>query len=129
MPVKVSLKEITDALEVQFDELPNYLDRETGEVHPIHQYVLKLAEDNEPPDDLPEWQQPEYRVAEIIVRKTGRFLALPSRRDVHEWEIMERFARDVEPGAREALLYARRGRGAFGRFNDAIRQHRLEQAW
>ncbi|RMD66578.1 hypothetical protein D6833_01315 [Candidatus Parcubacteria bacterium] len=49
---------------------------------------------------------------------------------MHEWEIMDRFARTLEdPQDREALVHALRGKGAFRRFRNAIRRLGVEEAW
>jgi hypothetical protein len=57
-------------------------------------------------------------------------VALPSKFDVHEWSIMEDFARSVQSDTiREDLLHAIHGAGAFRYFRDTLRRHRIEQTW
>jgi Uncharacterised protein family (UPF0158) len=131
MSATVQLKDIVDALELQFDEMPSFVDRDSGEVYTVPVELLHDAEeceeDEEP--DLPEWQKDEWEVAKRIV-STDRFVRLPSNFDVHEWAIMEEFSLSVESDRiREELLDAINGRGAFRSFKSAIRRHRIEQAW
>jgi hypothetical protein len=131
MAAKADLKEIVDALEMQFDELPAYLDRDTGEVHQIPLELIREAEeeDEEERDDLPDWEKPLWQVARLIV-KGPRFVRLPSKFDVHEWEIMNDFSLSVESASiRKELLDAIRGSGAFRLFKNTIRRRRIEPAW
>ncbi len=127
----VRLSDIFDALEMQFDESSSFLDLDTGQVETVSCDLLREAEetaDGEGPD-LPEWQQQEWEIAKRIV-STDRFRKLPIKFDVHEWAIMEGFSLEVKSDeAREDLLRAIHGAGAFRMFKDTIRRHRIEAAW
>lgn len=131
MPATVRLKDIVDALEIQFDESSSFLDLETGQVETVSRDLLREAEecaDDEEPD-LPAWQEPEWKIAKQIVFG-DRYRKLPTKYDVHEWEIMEEFSLSVESDRiREDLLHAIHGAGAFRYFRDTLRRHRIEQAW
>ena len=131
MPIKIS--DIVDALEMQFDQFRTYLDKETGEVETVSTEVLSLAEEADEadsPDKLPKWQQDEYKIAQLVVERPDRFLELPSKFDVHEWQIMEDFSRSVENDSlRDELLSAIRGRGAFRYFKDVIYRRRVQEDW
>ena len=133
MAAKVDLKEIVEALEMQFDESPAYLDRDRGEVHVVPIELIRDAEeeedDAEERDDLPAWQKPLWEIARLIV-KDPRFLRLPSKFDIHEWEIMNDFSLSVRSASiREELLDAIHGSGAFRQFKNTIRRRRIETAW
>jgi hypothetical protein len=127
----VRLTDIVDALEMQFDESPSYLDLDSGHVETVARDLLREAEeavDDEEPN-LPEWQQQEWKIAKRIV-SADRFRKLPTKFDVHEWAIMEKFSQEVKSDeVREDLLRAIHGAGAFRMFKDAIRRHRIEAAW
>jgi len=131
MPAAARLNDIVDALEMQFDELSSFLDRDAGQVETVSQDLLREAEepdDGEEPD-LPAWQEQEWEIAKRIVF-TDRFVKLPSKFDVHEWAIMQDFSLSVESGRiREDLLHAIHGAGAFRMFKGAVRRHRIESAW
>ena len=59
-----------------------------------------------------------------------RFLSLPSRFDIHEWDIMRRFALSLEDeGACDRLMNDLRGRGAFGRFKNRVHKLGLADQW
>ncbi len=60
----------------------------------------------------------------------GRFLRFPTKNDIHEYSIMKDFVYSLPPGAaRQELVNAICGKGAFRRFKNGIRYHRLEQQW
>ena len=54
-PVKLQL--IIEELEIQFDESRTFLNVETGEIISVTSEELRAAEDDEPFDHLPDWQQ------------------------------------------------------------------------
>jgi hypothetical protein len=127
--MRVRVADIVDVLDLQFDEQLSYLNIDTGEVETVSREVLSMVEEGEPADDLPEWQHREFEVATSIV-ESDRFLRLPSKEDVHEWQIMDDFAHAVEDHSiRNHLLSAIRGRGAFRYFKDVIHHHGIQEDW
>ena len=69
-------------------------------------------------------------LAELIDSSPGRFLPFPTKYDIHEYQIMADFIDALPPGAaRQELAGAIRGKGAFRRFKNGVRYHRLEQRW
>jgi len=130
MPATVRLNDIIDSLEMQFDESSSFLDLETGHVETVSHALLREAEESgidEP--GLPAWQKREWEIAKRIV-SAERFQELPTKFEVHEWEIMKDFSLSVESGSiREDLLRAIRGAGAFQKFKDTLRQHGIESGW
>jgi len=130
MPAAVLLKDIVDALEMQFDESSSYLDLDTGEVETVSRSLLSKAEDSIDAEPyLPGWQKGEWETAKRII-STDRFVKLPTQHDIHEWVIMEDFSHSVESDTiRAELLSALHGRGAFRHFKDTVRRHRIEPDW
>lgn len=58
------------------------------------------------------------------------YLPLPTKFDIHEYSIMERFCRSREDDEmRDDLCDAIRGRGAFRRFKDSIHEHGIADDW
>jgi hypothetical protein len=128
--MKVSLKDIVDALEMQSDEDFYFLDRQTGKVEFVSRDVLGIAEDGGTIDDVLEWQEDQFEVAEARLADWDRFEKLPTKHDIHEWEIMREFAESVEPERlSDELQNAIRGAGAFRYFKDTLRRYRREQDW
>jgi Uncharacterised protein family (UPF0158) len=130
MPSTVRLNDIVDALEMQFDEASSFLDLETGQVEIVSHALLRLAEESgDEKPDLPTWQKHEWEIAKRIA-STDRFQELPTKFEVHEWEIMQDFSRSVESDSiREDLLHALGGAGAFRNFKDTLQRYRIESAW
>jgi hypothetical protein len=126
----ISLREVVDAIEMQSDESESYLDPATGETVLVTEEERRLVEESRPDDPtLPEWLRellPKIRQA----LESERFLRLPDRRDIHEWDIMRRFS-DAQEDAhvRRALHDVIHGAGAFRRFRGAIGRLGIEQAW
>ncbi|MGD1095632.1 MAG: UPF0158 family protein [Bryobacteraceae bacterium] len=126
----VRLNDIVEALEIQVDEFSSFLDLDTGQVESVSHDLLRDAEksSHEEPD-VPDWQKPEWEIAKRIA-SGGRFQKLPTKFDVHEWEIMRDFSRSVESDrVCEDLLNAIHGAGAFRNFKDALWRHSIESAW
>ena len=130
MSATVLLKDIVDALEMQFDESSSFLDLDTGQVETVSRDLLNEAEEpGEEEPDLPEWQKSEWDVVKRIV-STDRFVKLPTKFDIHEWSIMEEFSYSVDSRPIQTdLVYALHGRGAFRHFKDTARRHGIEQDW
>jgi hypothetical protein len=128
MATKVSLIEVVDALEITTDEMSSFVSKRTGEVITLSHEVLHLAEEDAN-EDLPDWQEEDLRLAKAVLETTD-WLGLPSKFEVHEWEIMHRFGQSLpEPGQCEEVLDALHGSGAFRMFKSTIRRLRLEDAW
>lgn len=93
MATKVSLSQVVEALELAGDEMSWFVHKQTGQVVMVSHEVMRLAERDADPD-LPGWQEEELHVARDVLESTD-WLGLPSKFDVHEWEIMNRFAQSV----------------------------------
>jgi hypothetical protein len=130
MPAIILLKDIVDALEMQFDESLSVLDLDTGRVETVSRDLLSEADEpGEEEPDLPDWQEDEWEVANRIV-SSDRFVALPTKFDIHEWSIIEEFSYSVESRPIQAdLLNALHGRRAFRFFKDTVRRHGIEKDW
>jgi len=130
MTTTAKLDELIDALEAQSDSLSAFLDRETGAVELVSKESLSLI-DSEPEEIalLPEWQQEEAELA-VRIQTTDRYLALPDRFDVNEWNIMNDFCHQIRrEDIRNGLLRAIQGNHAFRRFKDKIADHNMWEEW
>jgi hypothetical protein len=130
MTTTAKLDELIDALEGQSDFLFAFLDRETGAVELISDESLSLG-DSEPEEIalLPEWQQEEAELAARI-ETTDRYLALPNRFDVNEWNIMNDFCHQIrQEDIRNQFFRAIQGSHAFRRFKDKIADHNMWEEW
>ena len=90
MTVQVKLKDIIEEMEIQFDESQSFLNINTGEIFFVTSNDLRAAEDDEPFNHLPDWQQENLRIANDVVENFENYIELPTKYDVNEYEMMER---------------------------------------
>jgi len=129
MAAIVSLRDVIDEMDMMSDEATAYINRKTGELMTVTDEMFSLAEDPDEAEDAPEWQK-EFLSKVREVTASEDFIELPSKFDIHEWSIMERFARSVADGdVSDELEAALHGRGAFGRFKDALHRRRIADQW
>jgi len=131
MSIKVKLSEIIEGLEFQSDEARSYLNKEAGELIFISDEEIRVAEEDASLENYPEWQHDLIKKAkEILEDERGIFIALPSRFDIDEYSIMEKFALSVNDEEISDYLYAAiKGKGAFRRFKDEVRRFGIEEDW
>jgi len=130
--MRVKLSEIIEGIEFQSDERSSYLNKLTGEVVMITDEEVHAAEEGESLDDYPEWQQNAIEQAkDILADETDeKYISLPSKYDVHEYNIMERFCSTISDNKiSESLYHAIKGKGAFSRFKDAIHRYEIAEDW
>lgn len=119
----VSLNDIVQEMEMISDTMTVYFRRSTGE------FILVTDEDHLFADP-PEPEQEAIRVTSEALENDCDYVALPSRYDIHEYSIMERFCRTLEDSKLSAdLLRSISGKGAFRRFKEAVCRHSIEETW
>ncbi len=130
MVVTVSLKKVVDALDLPNDEWSAYVDVQTGEVITISGEAADPAEaDDLEIDDIPDWQFEEIENARKV-KDSARYISLPDKFDIHEWDIMRRFSElRQNPRQRSRLLEAIHGSGAFRFFKSTLHQLGIEKEW
>ena len=132
---KVNLKDVVDALEMQWDETESWFNPETADfIHlgPDQLMILGQLEDEEeiPEDDLPEWQKEELEQLRAFQACRETCIQLPDKSEIHEWRIMERFVDSlVDNRMKEDLQRAIHGRGAFRMFKDTAHRFGILNKW
>jgi len=130
MAIHVKLDNIIEGLECQSDESSSFLDKTTGKVVLISDYEMRAAEDEDPIEDFPDWEQDLVRIAKEIVDETGNYIALPTKFDINEYSIMEKFCLSLSDSEMSDNLYGLiKGSGAFGRFKNAIHEYDIAEDW
>lgn len=115
---------------MQFEESRTFLNLKTGEIISITSDDLRAAEDEEPYDHLPDWQQENRNVAIDVCENFEKYKELPTKYEVNEYEIMEDFCLTLNnQRKRDNLLNAIKGKGAFRRFKDKIIDFDIEEQW
>lgn len=118
--VVVPLNLVCDAIETASDEWTQYLDVEKMK-------VVSLPESS----FFGEYDEEDQELADMIEEGWNtRFFGLPTKYDIHEYSIMERFVWSLPEGVmQETLASAISGKGAFRRFKDAVYEFGIEQQW
>jgi hypothetical protein len=129
MTAIVSLRAVAQEMDVHSDQHHAYLNKRTGELVTIGDEEVSIIESGDDIEEYPEWQQEAIRKTQEVL-DSDEYLPLPSKFDIHEYAIMERFCRSRDDReVRERLLYCIDGSGAFRLFKDAIREFGIVDDW
>lgn len=116
-------------MDVFGDENRAFLNIRTGEFTTLSSDELGAAEEGGTLEDMPEWQQEIIQKATDVLF-TDDYRELPSKFDIHEYSIMEKFCYTVEDDElSDRLLNSIQGRGAFRYFKDTIHQYGIADDW
>jgi hypothetical protein len=129
MPLPVSLDSVAEELTILTDDMTAFVNRRTGEIVSISRDDADLVEEENAEDELPDWQKEMIpKVREIL--SSDDWAALPTKFDVHEWEIMRKFADSVDDASLADRLHrAIRGKGAFRLFRITVDEAGLREEW
>ena len=126
MPVKI--EDILEHLELSTDTGSSFLNKVSGEIIFINDDIFEYAEDGDL-DGLADWEK-ELTVAAKEINETDNFVKLPTKYDINEYSIMERFCHSIVDDKLKAIMYSSiKGSGAFGRFKQLISKNDLEDEW
>jgi hypothetical protein len=143
MTVAVSLRNLIGELQMLPNEGTAYLNKVTGKVILLTDDIVAMAEiegemefedledaDEEIESEVPDSEIEYYEEVKRVLASVPDYLQLPSRFDIHEYEIIERFCLSIPDGkVSDVLLRKIRGSGAFRRFKDTIYQYGIENDW
>jgi hypothetical protein len=119
----VSLRAVAQEMDVFSDEEFAYLNPQSGELVTIRREEIAMVESGDDLENYPDWQRALIQETQEVLQSQD-YLPLPSKFDIHEYAILERFCYSVEDDAlSQELLDQIRGSGAFRRFKDTL--HRL----
>ena len=90
MGTTVAMDDILEALELASDETSSYVNSRTGVVLTVSHEELRLAEEDSA-SEMPDWQREMVALAKQVL-ESDEWLELPSKFDIHEWEMMDGFA-------------------------------------
>jgi hypothetical protein len=130
MSLPVKLDEMMEAIEFQAGGRTAYLNKETGEIVTISEEEFQAAEDEDSPENYPEWQRDNIKTAMDILDNEENFLTLPTKHDIHEYLIMERFCLSIKNKViSEALSDAIKGKSTFHGFKDNVQRFKIADKW
>jgi hypothetical protein len=128
MPARVLLEEVVEVLELAHDQMSSYVHAPTGRVVTVTDEDLRHAEDADT-EDLPEWQQETVAEAKEVLN-SSEWKQLPTKHEIHEWQIMKAFVEWVSnPAQRSELADAIHGPGAFRSFKATVHRFGIEETW
>lgn len=138
---------MVDEMQTLSHERDAYLKKSTGKVITIRdddfdfvRSMDEIFEDNDEDGDEVESNYDSsdnsdleaefYQDVKNVMEFDDDYLKLPTKFDIHEYEIMERFSLSI-PNEKisDTLLGKIRGSGAFRRFRDTIYQYGIEEDW
>jgi hypothetical protein len=129
MALPVSLDAVAGELDILMDDSTAYMNRTTGEMITLSSEDIELVEEDASEDDLADWQRDMLPTIRNVLESED-WVELPSKFDVHEWEIMRQFADSVRSERlAERLHRAIHGRGAFRMFRDVIDDAGVTERW
>lgn len=129
---KVKLEDIIEAMELVNDDSNYYYNKMTGEIIYVDDETRRLAEDYSVEDlkSLPDWQMDDVRAAIDVEENWNNYIALPSKFDINEYDIMVEFCYSLDNDKiSNQLLNALNGKRAFRRFKDTAFRLNVEEKW
>jgi hypothetical protein len=128
MAVVVSLRDFVGEMQILSDEAHTYINKLTGELITITNDDIAMSESDEQEDSF-EWQDEIIQTTKKVL-SSDDYLELPSKFDIHEYEIVERFCLSIpNESISDDLLGQIKGSGAFRRFKDTIYRYGIEKDW
>jgi len=128
MAMVVSLRDFVGEMQILSEEAHTYINKLTGELITITNDDIALSEVDEQEDSF-EWQEEIIQTTRKVL-SSDDYVGIPSKFDIDEYEIMERFCLSVpDESISDDLLGQIRGSGAFRRFKDTIYHYGIEKDW
>ena len=129
MAVIVSLGDVIEQMDLTTDEATAYINRKTGELITLTHEEAALTEDPDEAAEAPQWQKDFLPKAREVLASED-YIPLPSKFEIHEWSIMERFAQShTDTAVNDELEASLHGRGAFRRFKDSVHRLGIADDW
>jgi len=127
----VRLDDLVAEIETKIEDTFTFIHVTTGDVITLTSEEYSAAEDEQPLEKFPIWQQENIENAiRIIEDEDGAYVDFTLKHDYNEYETIENFIGALEDGDIQKVLYeAIQGRGAFRRFKDGIIEHGIDNQW
>jgi hypothetical protein len=132
---RIKIKDISDAMDIISDEMPSFLNKDSGAIVSIHQDVLTAVYDGDDEGAKEEAEmlggtEGDIKTAKEIAAEESRWVLLPAKEEINDWEIMRDFCESMEnESVRGALFSAIQGSGAFRRFRDTCTRLGVLDKW
>ena len=128
MAIVVSLRNFVGKMQSLSHDRHIYLNKVSGEFVMLSDDDIRMTE-SDIADELLGWEAETGQDVNTVL-SSDDYLQLPSRFDIHEYEIMERFCFSIsDEKISDVLLSKIHGSGAFRRFKDTVYQYGIEENW
>lgn len=125
----IKLNMLIQEMSSQSDETRGFFNKSTKEIVFVSDDEFRYAEDEKPIENFPDWQQENIKIAEEILYGDN-WIALPSKFEIHEYNIMEEFCLSIkDQNLSDTMYYSIKGRGAFRMFRNNIEKYNIENDW
>ncbi|WP_404790417.1 UPF0158 family protein [Altericista sp. CCNU0014] len=129
MTFVVRVQDVIDEMDTVSDKCHAYLNRQTGELVTIGDEEISAVEEAHDLADYADWQKELIQKTRQVL-DSDDYLPLPTKFDIHEYSIMQRFCEEVEDAElSNELLFQIKGSGAFQRFKHAIHRYNITEDW
>lgn len=129
----MDLNELVEQMDMQFEEYRTFVNKENSVIFNVSADKLRDVEDGEivsPYDGYQDWEKEELRDCEAIIDDNEIYIEIPSKYDIHEYNIMEEFCLSIDDNKlSDELYYAIKGSGAFRRFKDMVFRYDIADDW
>jgi hypothetical protein len=142
MTVVVSLRDMVDEMQTLSHESNAYLKKSTCKVITIRDDDFDMVRSMEEIEEDEEFERESgfsgnldlddefFQDVKNVMLLDDDYLKLPTKFDIHEYEIMERFSHSIPNEKISDTLFSKiHGSGAFRRFRDTIYQYGIEEDW
>jgi hypothetical protein len=111
----INLKDLAEQFEMVPEEQCFWFDRETKEVIFVNTFDPEME---------------DKKLLKTIKKDPDRYVELPSKFEIHEWQVMADFVDEIEDDRlRKRFETAIHGRGAFRNFEGLTYENDMVQAW
>ena len=120
---KVELSKVIDVLEMIDQENNDYLNKETYEIVIVSDEDFRLAEEKLD-NDIPLWQLKSIELANEVMY-SDTYISLPTKYDIHDYKIMEKFCFSLNDELSDICLYEIKRKKAFANFKNFTHKFNL----
>ncbi|NLY37480.1 MAG: hypothetical protein GX046_09665 [Tissierellia bacterium] len=129
MAEKIKLDLVVQEMDSQSDYMSAFLHKKTKKIVFISEEEFTAAEDQEQGENMPDWLKSQIKTAEEILYGDS-FIPLPSKFDINEYSIMEKFCLSLRDQELSDIMYKSiKGKGAFRNFKYNVRKYKIEEDW
>jgi len=130
MADSVKLSEIVERMDSHTYWTTFYLNKETGEIIPIMNEEFCMAKNLFLLEEQPDGKQDIRKIARDILDGDEKYIRIPSKFDIDEFSIMERFCFSIEDDRiSKSLSHALKGKFAVQNFKQAIIRLGVVEEW